>query len=255
MTETLRPGERASLNPARIIGNYAHLLQRRSFVAPALCGALAFAGMFAYITGGPHVLIDAHGLSPQQFAFVFGVNAVGLIGASQLNRRLLRRHAPEVILGRAIWALHIAGLAAAIPVWLGVGSLLPLLLGLFAFLTTLGFIMPNAVALALAGTSDRAGAASALAGALQFLLGTLGGLVLGLWGEIGAASLTGTMLVSAAAALTLHHVALGNRPALPERRKPVPRPDTWTATDADMGATPATYPEAEAPAPYAREAR
>ncbi|MEX1082033.1 MAG: multidrug effflux MFS transporter [Halofilum sp. (in: g-proteobacteria)] len=255
MVETLRPGKRASLNPSRIVGNYVHLLQRRSFVGPALCGALAFAGMFAYITGGPHVLIDTHGLSPQHFALVFGVNAVGLIGASQLNRRLLRRHGPEVILSRAIWALPAAGLAAAVPVWFGVETLLPLLLGLFAFLATLGLIMPNAVALALAGTSDRAGAASALAGALQFLLGTLGGLSLGLWDEVGAAALTGTMLVSATAALALHRAALGKRPALRERRKPMPRPDTWTATDADLGATPATYPEAEAPAPRARETR
>ncbi len=254
MKETLPSTGRASLSPIRIGGDYARLLGRRHFVAPALCGALAFAGMFAYVTGGPHVLIDGHGLAPQDFALMFGINAVGLIGASQLNRHLLRRHGPEVVLGRAIWALPAAGLAAALPVWLGIDVLAPLLLGLFAFLATLGFIMPNAVALALAGTADRAGAASALAGALQFVLGTLGGLALGAWGEIGAASLTGTMLVSAVAALALHQAALGGRPAARERRRPVPRPDTWTATDADLGATPAAASETEPAAGSVREA-
>lgn len=249
MEETLPQGRRASLNPVRIAGDYGRLLRRRRFVAPALCGALAFAGMFAYISAGPHVLIDAHGVPPQQFALVFGINAMGLIGAAQVNRRLLRNHGPDVVLRRAIWALPLAGLAAATPVWLGVEALLPLLLGLFAFVTTLGFIMPNAVALALSGTSDRAGAASALAGTLQFLLGTLGGLTLGLWGEVGAAALTGTMLVSAVAALSLHQAALGDRTvAIRERRRPVPRPDNWTGTDADLGTTPAAYNDAEAPA-------
>lgn len=241
MQETLPRDQVAPLSPRRIAGDYGRLLRRRAFIQPALCGGLAFAGMFTYITGAPHVLIDVYGVPAQQFGLVFGLNAAGLIGASQINRQLLRRHSPETILGRAIWMLPVAGLVAAGPVWLGYSSLPTVMLGLFGFITTIGFVMPNAVALALAGTSDRAGAASALTGTLQFLLGTLSGLALGLWSSTGALPLTGTMFGFALATLLLHRATLARRPIhAVERRRTTPRTDTWTGTDADLGTSPAT---------------
>lgn len=225
MEETLPRRHVVPLRVARIVGNYAHLLGQYSFIVPALCGSLAFAGLFAYITGGPHVLIELYGLAPEYFGLAFGANALGLIGASQINRRLLRSREPDAILARALWVLPIAGLVIVLPTWLGLHSLALLLVGLFAFLSGIGFILPNAAALALAQAADRAGAASALLGALQFLLGTLAGLALGLWGDLGALALGGTMLAFAAAALVLHRATL--------RRWPLP------ATEAAHGPPPA----------------
>lgn len=212
MEETLPRQHVVPLNAARIIGNYVRLLGQYSFIAPALCGSLAFAGLFAYVTGGPHVLIEIYGIAPEYFGLAFGANALGLIGASQINRRLLRSHTPDTVLARAIWLLPGAGLVIALPVWLGLDSLALLLVGLFLFLSGIGFILPNAAALALAHAADRAGAASALLGALQFMLGTLAGLALGLWENLGALALGGTMLVFAATALALHRATLARRP-------------------------------------------
>ena len=42
------------------------------FVGLALGGGFAGAGMFAYIAASPFVFIEQLGLSPRQFAIVFG---------------------------------------------------------------------------------------------------------------------------------------------------------------------------------------
>lgn len=212
MEETLPRQHVVPLNAVRIVGDYARLFGQYSFIAPALCGSLAFAGLFAYVTGGPHVLIGIYGIAPEHFGLAFGANALGLIGASQINRRLLRSRNPDTVLAGAMWILPAAGLIIALPVWLGLDSLALLLIGLFVFLSGIGFILPNAAALALAQAADRAGAASALLGALQFLLGTLAGLALGLWEDRGALALGGTMLAFAGVALALHRATLGRRP-------------------------------------------
>lgn len=212
MEETLPRQYVVPLNAVRIVGDYLRLLGQYSFIAPALCGSVAFAGLFAYVTGGPHVLIEIYGVAPEYFGLAFGANALGLIGASQINRRLLRTRTPDAVLARAMWLLPGAGLVIALPVWIGLDSLTLLLVGLFVFLSGIGFILPNTAALALSHAADRAGAASALLGALQFLLGTLAGLALGLWEDLAALALGGTMFAFATAAFAFHRATLARRP-------------------------------------------
>src|SRR5258708_35602213 len=67
---------------------FAGLFTDRVFVGYALSGSLAFAGIFTYISGSSCGLQGIFALSPQMLALVFGVNAFGLVGATQVNRRL-----------------------------------------------------------------------------------------------------------------------------------------------------------------------
>src|SRR5690606_29759462 len=99
--------------------------------------------------------------------------AFGLILGSQISARLLRVHSPLGILRSALscgFASILIGLVLALAGFLNLALLTITLLG---FTTSLGFILPNATALALRDQGHRLGVASALMGCLQFLFGTL----------------------------------------------------------------------------------
>jgi DHA1 family bicyclomycin/chloramphenicol resistance-like MFS transporter len=168
VTETRPPAAASGGALGVSLGDYGRLLADRGFMGFAGSGALAMAGMFAYIAESPFVLIELYGIPAQAYGWVFGSNALGLIAASQLNGRLLARYRPERLLARALSASALLGVALLVVAATGVGGL-PLLLGLlFGYMASRGFIQPNAVASALAHHPERAGSASALYGVLQF---------------------------------------------------------------------------------------
>src|SRR5699024_5646470 len=111
----------------------------------------------------------------------------------------------EAILARSMWIPPLAGLLMLLPVLAGMESLLLMMLGLFGFLASLGFIGPNTTALALAQVErSAAGAAAALMGTMQFLLGTAAGVGVSLWHMPSALPLVGVMLICGAGALALY---------------------------------------------------
>ncbi|NPC49541.1 Bcr/CflA family efflux MFS transporter [Corallococcus sp. AB032C] len=140
------------------------------FLGPALAAALAQAGMFAYIGGSPFVFITLHGVKPEHFGWFFGANAAGLVAVSQLNHWLLARSSPERVLKLAVRIAALAGLALVTVASTGIGGLWGIALSLFVFVSTLGAITPNATALAMEQHAKQAGIASAVLGALQFML-------------------------------------------------------------------------------------
>jgi DHA1 family bicyclomycin/chloramphenicol resistance-like MFS transporter len=161
---------------------YGSLLANRQFMAPVLAGALISAGMFAYIAGSPFVFMAIFGVSPAHFGLFFGSNALGLIAASQINARLVRRFAPARILTVVLIVTAAAGLVLLGTATTGIGGFPGLLAPLFLFVASLGFVAPNATALAMGPQGRNAGSASALLGVTQFTLGGIaGGLVSALY--------------------------------------------------------------------------
>ena len=177
------------LRLGRILADYAGLIASPAFLGYTLVGGLGFAGMFAYIANSPHVLIQLHGVAPEDFGWYFGAIAFGYIAASQINARLLKRAAPSRLLRLAVWgpagagcALALGGLAGWLP--------LPLLLAcIFFYVASMGSIGPNSAAAALATHGQMAGKASALMGAVQFGLATLAGGLVGYAGGGGILTL------------------------------------------------------------------
>ncbi|MGH3319435.1 MAG: multidrug effflux MFS transporter [Streptosporangiaceae bacterium] len=160
---------------------FRHLLRDRAFVGYALAGGLAFATMFAYISGSPFVLQHIYGLSPQLFGAVFGVNAAGIVAASQTSALLVKRLGPRPLLRIGLGAVATGGAAVLTVILLGLGlpGLLP---ALFLAVSGVGLVLPNSTALALTDHPDVAGSASALLGTGQFLIGGLTAPLVGLAG-------------------------------------------------------------------------
>ena len=152
---------------------YLALLRQPRLVGYALAGALNGATLFTYISASPDLLIGTYGISPQHFGWVFGLNAAAIIGASQVNRYLLRRSTPDQVLERASQAAVLASLALALAALTGFGerwSILPLL---FVLLASYGFMQGNTMAGALNVDPRRAGSVSALMGGASFGVGAL----------------------------------------------------------------------------------
>ncbi|MGH8790570.1 MAG: Bcr/CflA family multidrug efflux MFS transporter [Cupriavidus necator] len=205
MEESLDRRHAAPLRLGTVAKSYAELLRDREFLGYSLSAGFGSAGMFAYISGSPFVLIELHGIAPSHYGFVFGANALGLITMSQLNARLVRGRSLDQVLGGALLAACAAGLALAVAALAGVAVLPVLLAGFFVFIGALGCVSPNASALSLAHQGHRAGTASALMGTLQFSLGTLGGAAVSLWRDGTALPLGVVMAACGAGAVLMRY--------------------------------------------------
>lgn len=152
---------------------YAALLKDRRLTGYALAGALNGATLFTYISGAPDLVIGTYGVSPQNFGWVFGINAVAVIGASQVNRWLLRRHLADKILARASLASVAAAVLLSVAALTGVGGMWSVLPLLFLVLGSYGLMQGNTMAGALSVDPRRAGSISALMGGASFGAGAL----------------------------------------------------------------------------------
>lgn len=148
---------------------YWSVLRDPSFLRYSLSGGIAQSGLFAYITASPLVFIDHFGLSPTHYSWLFGANAVGIIGMAQLNAWILRRRDSRKILNKSLPILGVVSVLLIVAGWNNFG-LVGVLVPLFLYISTLGMVFPNAMAGALAEQQERAGSASAVTGSLQFLI-------------------------------------------------------------------------------------
>jgi len=206
LRESLPHERRARGGLGEALGVYARLLRDRGFMRYNLSNALAISGMFAYIFGSPFVFMQIYGVRPERYGWLFGGNALGLITASQLNGVLLRRFAGSGILSRALVVTAAAGVCLLAAAWSGTGGLAGILLPLFVYVSSLGFVLPNAIAAALASQGRNAGSASALLGAVQFGAGAVVGTLLGALGDGAAVPMAGLIAACGLSALSVHRL-------------------------------------------------
>nr|WP_315411798.1 multidrug effflux MFS transporter [uncultured Pseudomonas sp.] len=147
---------------------YGSLLSDRVYLGYALTGGISIAGMFAYIAGSPFVFIKLYGVPAEHYGWVFGSNAAGFILMAQVNARLLAKRGPAFLLSRTVWLYMLAALTLLGIAAVRTDALWPLLVPLFICIASLGCILPNTSACAMAGQGARAGSASALLGCIQF---------------------------------------------------------------------------------------
>ncbi|WP_415971368.1 multidrug effflux MFS transporter [Rhodococcus sp. 077-4] len=200
LRETLPPERRRASGVMPVLRTYRSLLRDAQFVVLVLVAALAMSSLFAYIAGSSFVLQEEFGLDEQQFAIVFAAGAISLIGASQLNVLLLGRFAPVQIVLAALSFAVLAGGVMAVLAIAGIGGMAGFVVPLWFVLGAVGFVMPNAPALALSRHGEAAGGAAALLGAAQFGLGAIVAPIVGALGN-DAVAVSTTMVVTSAAAL------------------------------------------------------
>lgn len=168
---------KATPEVSRTFANYLDILRDKEFMRNALAGGTLQAGMFAYITGSSFVFIELFGVKPEHFGWFFGMNAGGFILVSQLNSRLVEKYGPTRVLD---FSLHISFLTSIALFFAALfdGSFLVIGSCLFLFMASMGVVLPNSTAGALADQGNRAGAASGLLGTMQFIFATFSSAIL-----------------------------------------------------------------------------
>jgi DHA1 family bicyclomycin/chloramphenicol resistance-like MFS transporter len=151
--------------------SYVELLRQPRLLGFVLTGAFSGAALFTYVATSPDVLIGVYHVAPSRFGLFFGTNAVGLIGATQLNARLARRVPFQVILGWANLILFACALLLTLDAVTGLGGLWGIMLPMFLIMSSFGFSQSNATVGALGVDPLRSGTISSLFGAASFAAG------------------------------------------------------------------------------------
>lgn len=171
LPESKKPDPNFSLKPRPIITNYLSIIKHPQFYTYALTGAIAAAGLYAYISGSPHVFMEIYSVTEEQYGWIFALIAMGLIGAAQINTVLLKNYTSDQIIKVALSSQCIIGIILAVTTYAGFSDLFVTIFLIFMYLCCQGFIFPNASALSLAAFGHNAGSASAMMGAIQMSIG------------------------------------------------------------------------------------
>ncbi|GHI84876.1 hypothetical protein Sxan_22400 [Streptomyces xanthophaeus] len=162
------------------------LFADRIFLGHVLTNGFAYAALFSYIAASPFVIQEIYGASPQTFALLFGLNSLGLMIVGQVNGRLLvGKVRLDKVLGTGLSLMAVAGTGLLLVAGGAFGDVatVPIAIGLFVLISSLGLVLPNTQALGLMRTPHSAGSASALLGTSCYVFGAAGSLVIGMAGK------------------------------------------------------------------------
>jgi len=156
---------------------YWGILHDKNFVINSIIGGFTMSSLFSYITGSPFLYLEFFEMSPRQYGYIFSINSIGFVIASQINAKILKKTPLNIALEKALWMPAIAALALIFiaPIYTNFYFVTFLF---FITLCSCGMIMPNTSALALANHAQRSGSAAALLGTIQFILATIASLLI-----------------------------------------------------------------------------
>jgi len=210
--EETRPAEqRARSDVASTLRAFALLLRDARFMGLTAVGAFGMASFFIYLANSSFVLIGHYGLTPRQYSFAFAVNAASFIGVSQFAGRLAARYGlPRVV------SVAVAGFALAMSALLalnlaGIERLDVMIAMLMLGYGFLGLVVPATSVMALDDHGEIAGAASALMGTLQLVMGAVVIAVMSAFVDGTARPMVAGIAVAAIVALLLTRLTLGGR--------------------------------------------
>jgi DHA1 family bicyclomycin/chloramphenicol resistance-like MFS transporter len=183
LPETLPPTRRNREPLGRAVAAYAMLLRHRQLMLYAGASGFFYGGMFAYIAGSPFAFISFYHVSPSLYGMLFGAGIIGIMAANLINARFVTRVGIAVLLRSGTTGAALAAILLAIDARTGWGGLAGLALPLFVFIGVTGFIVANSIAGVLGFFPARAGAASALVGAMQYGMGIAGSALVGAFAD------------------------------------------------------------------------
>ncbi|MEO8794810.1 MAG: multidrug effflux MFS transporter [Daejeonella sp.] len=203
LPDSRKPDTSISLKPKPILSGFYNVFKNPYFFTYTFTGAIAAAGLYAYIAGSPYVFMEIYQVSEQHYGWIFAAIAVGIIGSSQLNTILLRRFRSDQIIVGALICQSITGITLFAGAYFGFTGLYGTIFLIFIFLCCQGFSFPNSSALAMAPFSKNAGSASALMGSFQMAIGAFATILVSIFSNHTALPMTGVMAFCAVSSLII----------------------------------------------------
>lgn len=197
LPESLPKSRRASGHFWSVFGNYKTLLGNRAFMAYTLGVTFYYIGQYAFIIGSPQVYIEFFHIEPQHFGWLFGVNIVGVMLMSFLNRFLTKRFTLDQLLRITTVFISVMGLVLAFFAYTQIGGLVSLMITIFFYFSMVGIIASCATVATLDRVPEMAGSGSALMGSLQYGSGIISSLLLAAFADGTAWTMAWIMAVSA----------------------------------------------------------
>ena len=183
LPETLPADRRPGTSLMQVFATYGTLAANQQLLAFAGACGFFFAGTFAYIAGSPFAYIAYYHVPPAAYGLLIATGIAGMMAMNYLNGRFVGRFGLNRMLRGGACVAAIAGIAVAIDARTGWGGIAGLAVPLFVFVSVTGVVVANAVAGALSAYPNRAGAVSALLGALQYGGGVAGSALVGVLGD------------------------------------------------------------------------
>lgn len=176
LRETHTPSRRE--HPVRQLSlSLKEFFSHRRSVFGLLMVILPAAGLLAMITASSAIVIDIYEFPVQAFGFVFATWGFAVLLGSALSRHLVLGHGVMRMIGLGAIFIGIASVQLLVIAWLGQANFWWLLGNFCLFMFGVGFLMPNATALALDPVPQIAGVAASIIGTLQSLSSTVGSLM------------------------------------------------------------------------------
>lgn len=208
LPESLPENMRSNLSVSSLISRYLSLLTHRNFVSHALISSFSTFMSFSYLTASSAVFVLFFHFTSIQFAMLFGLFSVFMIGASQINGYLNTRFDSGKILTASV-LVSLTGATALLLISVlyqmypfhdetGMYTEIVLVIGsMIIALGATGLIYPNATMGALEDHPHIAGSASALTGTMQYTFGSLAGFLIGCFPGNSPLSMAGGMFCGA----------------------------------------------------------
>ncbi|MDQ4501438.1 multidrug effflux MFS transporter [Sinomonas sp. ASV322] len=210
--ETLPTGLRAPGSLSHTLQSFARLLADRVFVASLLVTGFAGAVIFAYLAGATFVLQGIYGLTPQEYAFAFGLNSLGYMVFGFVSGRLSERWSERGTLALGL-VMGVAGAGFLLVTAVLHLPLIAVIASLFTMVSGMAMTAPPSTSLALSHYREIAGTASSLLGLTRFAFGGVAAPLVGLGGEHDATALGVVTLAAAVLAAVSFWFVAGRRVA------------------------------------------
>jgi MFS transporter, DHA1 family, multidrug resistance protein len=207
LPETLAASRRNEAHPVAMLVGYFKLLRSIRYIGYVACSAFYFCCLFAFIAASPFVYIDYFGIPPQYYGFLFGVNMLGMIASTLVNSRIVVQRGSDHLLRIACVIGAFGSLALLLTGLSGAGGIIGLAVPTFLVLSLLTMVASNAISGALSVFPERAGAAAALAGAIQFGSGAMTSAAVG-WSADGTPRPMSAIICAGAVAALLVNLFL-----------------------------------------------
>jgi DHA1 family bicyclomycin/chloramphenicol resistance-like MFS transporter len=170
--------EKTKITP---IKNYLEILTTPKPMLMITALVISSSGMYALLTFSSVMYEKYLGLSKLMFILCFSMNIITLMLTSRINMRLVRSISPLKILKCGVSAQALIGIV----LFLLRDSTNPYILAplISLFIGMLGFIFGNALSLILDYFPNISGSANAIIGVLQYSVGALAGVLVGLFND------------------------------------------------------------------------
>jgi len=158
---------------AEIFKTYFLILREPIFLTYGLIGSITYASLFGYITGSHMIYAHLFNFSGQESSWLVGINAVGLIAGNQLNHWLLKKYSVHRITIVALLLLFLVITILLLGMVAKIFDPFAFMVFMFVFISLIGILNPNTMALALSPFENEVGRAAALLGSMQMGLSSL----------------------------------------------------------------------------------